>query len=163
MITIEINDDEVSAALARALARLGDLTPFLQDAGEALVQSTRDRMLRGEQPDGASFAPRAPGTLARYQKTGQRHGPKPLDMEGHMRQGIHAGAGADYLEIGSNAVQAAVMHLGAPRHSLGPVSPWGDIPARPFLGLSEDDKTGLLADLADWLAEALEPGPAGGA
>lgn len=169
MIRIEINDDEVNAAFARAMAAMGDLTPFMQGAGLQLVRSTKDRMLRGEQPDGAAFAPRSQVTLERYARTGQRHGPHPLNMEGFLIANIHHDAGPDYLELGSNALQAAVMQFGAAQGQFGAsigrdkrgrdhfhTIPWGDIPARPFLGLSEDDRTGLLADLADWLAEAAD-------
>ena len=35
--------------------------------------------------------------------------------------------------------------------------PWGDIPARPFLGLAEEDRTNILATIAEHLAMAATP------
>jgi hypothetical protein len=59
MIRIDIDDDQINAALAR----IGDLTPFIQEAGEMLVQSTQDRMAAGLAPEGAASAPRSQFTL----------------------------------------------------------------------------------------------------
>ena len=80
MIESEFNDAAVRLALGRLEAALTDMTPVYQRLGEMLVQSTQDRMLRGEQPDGAPFAPRSQTTLERYQKTGQPHGPHPRSL-----------------------------------------------------------------------------------
>ena len=159
MYTIEINDEEVTAALTRAVRAMGNLREFMQDAGELLQSSTQDRIERGEQPDGQPFAPRSQTTLDRYARIGKPFG-APLNYSGAMRLGIHFEAGEDYLELGSNALQAAVMQFGAKQDQFGQTArggpiPWGDIPARPFLGLSEQDKTDLLAELGDWLEQAL--------
>jgi phage virion morphogenesis protein len=138
------------------------MTPVMQDLAEMLLVSTQDRMERGEQPDGASFAPRSPVTLERYAAMGFSFG-APLNRSGEMRQQLATESGADFLSIGSNAIQAAVMQFGAGQGAFGSTSkggpvPWGDIPARPFLGVSEDDKTNILAELAEWLENAAEGG-----
>jgi hypothetical protein len=51
MIRIEINDEQVTGALTRALAAAGDLTPFMRDLGDLLVASTQDRMLSAKDID----------------------------------------------------------------------------------------------------------------
>lgn len=43
-----------------------DLSPVMQEIGEALIQSTRERMVAGETPDGTPFAPRSQTTLDIY-------------------------------------------------------------------------------------------------
>lgn len=160
MYTVEINDAEIGAAFASVAASLGDMTPFTQSLGELLLQSTQDRMLRGEQPDGAPFAPRSQATLDHYARTGQTPRGGPLNLTGMMIAGIAFQAGPDYLEIGSNAIQAAVMQFGAMKGAFGTTSrggpiPWGTIPARPFLGLSDEDRTNILDELSDYVGEAL--------
>lgn len=163
MITIELHDEAVQAALDRIARHLTDMTPVMQDIGDLLVASTQDRVRRGEQPDGQPFAPRSPTTLKRYAKLGLSFG-APLNRSGEMREQIKFAAGADFVEIGSNAVQAAVMQFGAAKGAFGSYQgegfggstptislPWGDIPARPFLRISDEDRDNIVAEIADWL------------
>ena len=170
MIESEFNDAAVRLALGRLEAALTDMTPVYQRLGEMLVQSTQDRMQRGEQPDGTSFAPRSAVTLARYAKLGLSFG-APLNQSGKMRGQIAFDAGADYVEVGSNAIQAAVMQFGAAQGEFGAsigkdklgrdhfhTIPWGDIPARPFIGLSDEDQTNIVAEVEKWLERAAGSG-----
>lgn len=157
MITVEVEDAAVAAALARLTGQLSDLTPVMQEIGEMLVASTQDRMARGEQPDGAAFAPRSKTTLDRYAKLGIKFGP-PLNVSGMLRGGIFAQPSADRVEVGSPAIQSAVMHFGAPQGAFG-LAPWGDIPARPFLGLSATDRAGIGEIVEEWLERAAGGAP----
>ena len=36
--------------------------------------------------------------------------------------------------------------------------PWGNIPARPFIGLSDEDQTNIAAEIAEWLEGAANVG-----
>lgn len=64
------------------------------------------------------------------------------------------------VEVGSTMAYAAVQQFGAKQGAFGknkkgrPI-PWGDIPARPFLGLSAKDKQDVLAILNEHLAKAM--------
>ncbi len=160
MIEIEFNDDTLTPALTRVAAALGDMTPVMQDIGELWLASTQDRVLRGETPEGQQFAPRSPVTLARYAELGFSFG-QPLNRSGEMRSQLSTEAGPDHVRIGSNAIQAAVMQFGAAKGAFGRTArggsiPWGDIPARPFLGISEDDRTDFLAELEEWLERSAD-------
>ena len=163
MITIEFNDDELAPALARLDASLGDLTPLMEELGELWLASTRDRMKDGEDAEGNKFAPRSEVTVQRYIEQGLSYG-APLNRSGDMRLNLAFDAGPDYIRIGSNAIQAAVMQFGAEQGEFGAFIgkdskgrdhlhhiPWGDIPARPFLGFSEEDRTSFIAQIEDWL------------
>lgn len=163
MYSIELNDAEMSAALDRLSARLSDMTPLMQDLGELLVVSTQERVQAGMQPDGQPFAPRSQTTLDRYAELGLSFG-QPLNQSGEMRGGVFYQAGSDSVEIGSNAIQAAVMQFGAEQGAFGETArggpiPWGDIPARPWLGISDDDRTNILAEIEDWLTGAVDGDP----
>ncbi len=163
MYSIEINDAEVSRLFARLAHRLTDMTEVMDEIGMSWVHSTKVRVEAGLTPEGSSFAPRSPVTLARYLKEGGNFG-LPLNRSGEMRQGIFHAAGPDYVEIGSNAPQAAVMQFGAKKGAFGTYEgkgfggstptisiPWGDIPARPFLGFSEQDRVNTSEILVEWL------------
>lgn len=54
MIKVEISDAEVQSALNRIAAGLTDMTPVMQDIGELVTTSTKDRFGRGLAPDGCS-------------------------------------------------------------------------------------------------------------
>lgn len=151
MYTLQINEDELTPALTRLSEGLDDMTPLMQDLGELLVASTQDRMLRAEQPDGAPFDMRAATTLAYYAARGFRFGAQPLNKSGEMRQSLAYEADSHSVSWGSNAIQAAVMQFGAKKGAFGKNVPWGDIPARPFLGVSAEDRTNIIEEIDEWL------------
>lgn len=164
MIDVKINDT-ASDGLERLAKALLDLTPVWYDIGEDLLVSHQDRIGRGEQPDGRPFAPRSAATLKRYKKLGLSYGP-PLNLSGGMRQNLHYSVAPNSLELGSNAIQSAVMQFGAKKGSFGSYQgqgfgdtsstvsiPWGDIPARPFLGLSDDDQDAITQAVGEWLTD----------
>lgn len=158
MYTLKFNDEGLELRLKQLQSQLDDMSPVMQDLGEFLVQSTQDRMLKGQQPDGTPFAPRSETTLARYFALKIKHGAQPLNKSGEMRQQLNYQASADGLTWGSNAIQAAVMQFGARQGAFGSSSkggplPWGNIPARPFLGVSDEDRSAIVEELEEWLAQ----------
>ena len=165
MITIELKDQDVDAALSGLQALLADLTPVMNEIGDFLVTSTKGRFKAGVDPDGNAWAPRSPATLANYKRRGINYGPKPLLQSGDMGQQIFHAYDATSVQVGSNAIQAAVMQFGAAKGAFGankagrPI-PWGNIPARPFLGLSESDKSGVIEIVGEWLERAAGGDPA---
>lgn len=176
MLELEINDAQVRAAFALLSGALTDMRPAMDEIGQTMVLSTKTRMQGGVSPDGTPFAPRSAVTLARYAAEGKKYGPKPLWLTGTMRQNIAHAATPDSVSWGSNAIQAAVMHFGADQGEFGaaigrtkpsekrsksqdyftPI-PWGRIPARPFLGLSDQDRTDITEILAEWLERSTTP------
>ena len=142
MITITFNDDGLNAALARLSGGLGDMSRPMAEISNMLLVSTRDRMEAGLDPDGYPFTARSPETIRRYEAAGEPFGPVPLWKTGRMRtNSLHPFSGPDHAGISSSAIQAAVMQFG---------SDDGGIPARPFLGLSDQDISGITEALTEW-------------
>ncbi|MEL7098282.1 MAG: phage virion morphogenesis protein [Pseudomonadota bacterium] len=161
MYRVEINQDEITPALKELAAKLDDMSPIMLAIGQNLEHSTEERYQRGEAPDGSAWAPKSQTTLDAYRRRGQRADPRPLfgtsPSNASLRTSIFATSGPDFVELGTNAIQAAVMQFGAGKGAFGATSkgspvPWGDIPARPFLGLSDADEVAIL----ETVAEALE-------
>lgn len=151
MIKIEIDDREVLAALQRLAAAGSDLTPVYQDIGEYLVDATKRRFAAGEAPDGTPWAPLSPVTVAR-----KGHNKPLIGESGRLGTEIHYLVLGDGVEVGSSLEYAGTQQLGAKAKSFtGGKSPWGDIPARPFLGLSAEDKSNVLDILQEHLEGAL--------
>ncbi len=157
MITIELKDAEVSRMLARLAASMSDLTPVMQEIGEQLVFETGQRFNQGVSPEGAAWAPKAETTLEAYSRRGDKVDFRPLfGPSGRLHSTIDYRAGADFVEVGSGAIYAAVMQFGAAKGAFGADSaghpiPWGTIPARPFIGLSEIDRGNIIATVNEWI------------
>lgn len=163
-----IDDKALQEGLAEKLRKLEHPRPLLLMIGEYLTETTKVRFNTSKAPDGTPWAPNTQTTMERYvgskggysKKTGKitqkgqaaAMGKKPLI--GHTRQlgnQIIYQANDTMVEIGSNRIQAAVQQFGAAKGSLGGGAPWGDIPARPFLGVSAEDRAAILEMVGDYL------------
>lgn len=168
-IRIEYDDSDLLNGLARLQVLLGDLTPVMQDIGEFLVGSTKDRFSAGTSPDGTPWAPKTQTTIDAYRRRRDPVDQRPLfGPTGSLSRTIFAQAGPGSVEWGSPMIYAGVMQFGEAKGAAGQTSrgtpiPWGDIPARPFLGLSEDDETGVIAIVEEWLERAAGGGGAANA
>jgi len=147
MFIVELKADQVTGALDRLSGSMDDMTPLMEQLGEYLTKSTKDRFADGKGPDGAAWAANSPVTLARKSSV------KPLVQSGTMREGIFHDAGRDFVEVGSGVVQAAMMQFGGTRAAFPHL--WGDIPARPFIGLSPEDETNMLDIIEEYLTGAI--------
>jgi len=171
MIRIEIKDDVVQAALNALIDAGSDLEPALRDIGEYLTKSTKERFIEGKAPDGTAWAPNTDLTLSR------KKGDKPLIGESkRLSNELAYDLLGDGLEFGSSLEYAAVQQFGAKMGEFGRYSqvarynkydekdfrryagtkkgfplPWGDIPARPYLGISDDDRINIVAILMEHL------------
>ena len=152
-IKITLDDAAVLGAINRLLASGKDLTPLMRDIGEHLLNTTRKRFVDQEAPDGTPWAP-----LSENTKRGKRRNvEKVLTESGILRGQLAYRANADRVEIGSPTVYAGTHQFGAETGAFGTTSsdtpiPWGDIPARPFLGLSDDDERKIAELVNDHLA-----------
>lgn len=151
------NAAEVKAAFERLDAALTDLTPAFQDIGEALLNSTRERFRSQTAPDGSPWAALSPD----YRQRKKKNKDKILTLSGDLRGLLNYQAGPREVRIGTPLIYGETHQFGASKGAFGvnkrgsPI-PWGNIPARPFLGLSSEDETELLDILQDHLRRALE-------
>ena len=163
MIRSEINLTFAEAAFAALDGRLSDMTPVMFDIGEYLVTSTKDRFPAGTAPDGTKWTPKSSATLDRYgARKSNRVDRRPLfGPTGLLSQQISHEVSATGVNWGSNLIYSAVMQFGAAKGAFGQMAngspiPWGNIPARPFIGLSETDEAMILETLADWISGAFD-------
>jgi phage virion morphogenesis protein len=140
------------------------MSEFLEGAAEIIVNQTKERIdTIKKAPDGTAWAEHSKGYKKRLEKMGKT--PKLLQLEGFLLTSITSEVNGNTIEVGSNKIYAATHQFGAKKGEFGSVSrnvaaherviknktqsvkahtinqslPWGDIPARPFLGLSQDD------------------------
>ncbi len=170
MYTIEISDADVISGLQKLQAHLADFTPVFQTIGEQLEDSTEERFEQGVSPEGTPWSPKAQSTIDAYTRRGQTVNFKPLfgpNVDGlPLRKSFFSDAGPDSLSIGTNKIQAAVMQFGAAAGAFGArigkdkngrefmmSIPWGNIPARPFLGISAGDHQTIAITTEEWPEE----------
>lgn len=181
-ITFEFDDARVQAVLDRIAAGVSDPAPLLKAWGEDLVESTKQRFATSTAPDGSVWPTNSQATfdayLARlsgsYSEEGKRTGTKKgyLNKDGRLAaKGITTITGkkpliglgktlsttiyyrveGDTLYVGSPQVYAAMQQFGGSKADFPNL--WGDIPARPFLGLSDQDVITIESTAADYLAD----------
>ena len=160
MFKLEINDTAANAALDALAEVLDDLTPAMQEIGEFLVRTTKLRFVEGASPGGAAWAPKSQTTKDAYRRRGDRVDDRPLfGPSGALSGTIFSIPSSQSVEVGSPMIYSAVMQRGAAQGAFGRSSrggpiPWGDIPARPFIGLSDSDQVGVQDIVAEYLAAA---------
>jgi len=175
-INATIDDQALRAAFAQLESAATDLEPFWRDVGEYLTLAHDERFARGESPDGVKWEPLKPVTLAK--KT--RNLDKILVETGHLRETLRYQIQGDTLLFGTNVIYGATHQFGAKEGQFGRYSqigrvkkyglgsfkgsagtkkgfpiPWGDIPARPFLGVSNDDHQPILSILERHLRRSI--------
>ncbi len=148
VFNIEIDDVEVQRMLDRLL-RVGDAKPMWTEIGSALEDSTRKRFVTETDPDGNQWADLSPTTLARKRTT------RKLYESGDLMQSIRFEAGSDFVEIIAGPTEYALTHqLGrADNKFFGKAD--APIPARPFIGLSKEDKQEIDDAIFSFLESAI--------
>ncbi|PZA07787.1 MULTISPECIES: phage virion morphogenesis protein [unclassified Meiothermus] len=145
--------------LERRLRSMRDLSlrPAARKIGEALVSSSIRRFNEQKAPDGTPWQPLAASTIAprkrdftrsgRLRKSAERRlvNRKILIQTARLRNSIAFTVNGTTVAVGTNVVYAATHQFGAKagafgRTSRGQAIPFGDIPARPFLGISREDQ-----------------------
>ena len=142
--------------------------------GERLTETTKRRFETSTGPDGRRWAPNSRATYEALANRGKGNfrkkdgklgakgagvvmSKKPLIGESKaLSTTIDYQADATSVTIGSPMEYAAVQQFGAVQGALGRTKrngpiPWGNIPARPFLGVSPTDRTDILEILQNHL------------
>lgn len=144
--TVTLDDAMANRALTALAAASEDMTKLMDSIGRALVNGAVERIgTTNVSPDGSAWEP---------SHRAREKGGKTLHDSGVLMRSINAWAAPDHVVVGTNVPYAAVHQLGAATGSLGiwvgsdkngrdmtVLSPWGDIPARPYLGISDDERT----------------------
>jgi phage gpG-like protein len=178
MITIQVDDKQVLDMLAELSRRMANLQPAMKEIGEDIVASTKRRFASSTGPDGTPWAPNSATTLINLGNSlvGRRNKNGDLTYSYSKKDGTLNSKGMDRMvnkkpligetkTLGSTINYqlngTSAVHIGSPKvyaamHQFGGTKAqfphlWGDIPARPFLGLSAPDKANILDILGTYL------------
>ncbi|WP_417345714.1 phage virion morphogenesis protein [Ferrimonas sp.] len=144
--------EQLQAQLQQLAAKGEELTPALEDIGELLLLSHQERWAQGVAPDGTPWAPLSDTT----QKMKPKHQTTPLRLNDILRDTLSYQVANGELLFGSAMAYAAMQHFGGTTSPKSMI-PGKDIPARPFLGTSDEDEQEILQILQDHLQSAQKP------
>lgn len=165
-INIELDDRNVKAALNRLIRAGQDMSPAMLAVAEHLKDAAHESFDRQRAPDGTPWAKLKASTRRQRRLGGFGEAGPILQRRGDLLRSIVSDHGRDFAEAGTNLVYAAVQHFGAEKGEFGGVRtslpgrsffqpiPWGDIPARPFLGVSGDDESRIGEIILDHAVRA---------
>ena len=151
MIELNADNQRVLAALNGLLRQGQDLRPALQDLGEYFIASTKERFATQTAPDGTAWRDNAAVTALR-----KGHSKPLIGESGRLKNELHYRTDAHSVSWGSSLAYAGMQQHGGLKAAYPHL--WGDIPARPFLGISEADEQAALAILQEHLAAPLGGG-----
>ena len=152
---IEADIEEARREIARLAQRVGDTGPLLFYIGQGIEERIDKRFATSTGPDGQRWEANSPVTLARealrlavsgsnkkkdgsLNARGQRAlaGKRPLIGETRaLRDQIASQVAGTSLEVIASQVYAAIQQFGGSRGEFPHL--WGDIPARPFMPLTQ--------------------------
>ena len=171
-LTLDFDTSPALAKLREAVQKIANPRPLFLAIGNALLESTKQRFASSTAPDGIKWADNTDVTIARYlgqysgtrnkngtlSKKGKSHAAakKPLVVSGDLRDGINVQfEDANSVSIASGITEpyASTQQFGAKARSFKGIAPWGDIPAREFLGVSAEDERTILELAQEFLAD----------
>jgi phage gpG-like protein len=169
-INVEFDDNRIMGKLSSLEKAGGNMQLAFQDIGEYLLISHGERFGKEQAPDGTPWEPLAESTLRRKMLKGVRRGKgkkrkslttsrgtkagainvlarsKILVERGDLRDLLRYQASNDGLLFGTDRIYGATHQFGDPERN---------IPAREFLGLSEEDQVEVIAIIDNHLAAAM--------
>ena len=126
--------DNWSKRLDRIRSNLDDMEPAWKLVGEFMKNRViKDCFGKNQSPDGRPWAKWSPQYRGRMEKRGKGSN-KILQDSGELRK-ITYQAFKDHVIVGTNKEYAAAHQFGIRANTR-----WGGLPARPFLGFTEQDK-----------------------
>lgn len=142
MIDVKIENEKVKQVLQDLQRAVHDPAPALREIGEVLEESTKQRFVTTTDPDGHPWLLNSVLSTLHYKESD-----RPLTGEtGKLMDEIHYQLiGSDTLQVGSPMKYAAMQQFGGTKAEFPNL--WGDILARPFLGISESDEAKILSTI----------------
>jgi phage virion morphogenesis protein len=159
-LRITINAAELADAIDGLAAIMRRPEPVMNVIGEAMEFSTIERQRRGVAPDGTAWPSLSPGYAA------AKRGAETLRETGRLMGSLSRRVRGNQVVVGTNVIYAAIHQFGGtirPKKGkrlafrLGKLSVFArsvSIPARPFLGISADDRAEIVEIFRDFAARA---------
>lgn len=162
MSGVKSNIDEVQAKFKNLFAKIEKPEEALLNAGEILVNNTRDRLERGVDIYGSPFKPLSALTVSLKSKNKDKILIESGDLFRELTYQLVNGGKS--LEYGSDRKYAALQHFGGvitPKKKKvlafkGKFSKRVEIPSREFIGITPQDSEQILESISHLLDKAMD-------
>ena len=148
---MKVTTKEMKAILKGKELRGKDLKPITRKIANDMTTKIDLRFRDTKGPDGEKWAELSEVTKEKRRRGAKRGEPKPLNDTGNLKQSINAKFNNTYAVAGTNLkyarYQQEFVKKGASRSKSGRPIPWGDKPARPFIGFSKKQ----IEKYTDWV------------
>lgn len=148
--------DKLLTRLDKLVAAGEDMTPLMDAIAGVLEDVAEESFATETSPDGDEWPALSEVTRKRRARAG--HDGAILQVSGRLAASIGVGSiGKSHVTVGTNVIYAAVQQFGAQKGAFGKgrrAVPWGDIPAREFLGVSKDALREIDELVTWWLRRA---------
>ena len=150
-IELKLTDNKIIQSLNDLAAASVTLAPVMREIAGILADASEQAF--SDEADPATGQPWKELTEAHKVRRAEKgYTGAILQMVGDLASSIQSDYGKDFAQVGSNKVYAAIhQHGGLP----GMPARNAAIPARPFLGASEQDQDEIMAVLERHLSDAL--------
>lgn len=145
-ISITLEDSEAQAVFSELIRRGTDTTALMKKWAGHLADVAEESFATERSPDGVPWLELSKFTIAAREKRGHWPGQK-LQVTGVLAASVTTHYGNGWAEIGSNVPYARIQQKGGKAGRGHKVT----IPARPYLGLSDEARRGIEADTIAWL------------
>ncbi len=153
VIRIEINDTAFRATLQRIHARLSNPRPLMAGIANLMLEAVEDNFEQERNPEtGAKWPSLSQSTQDARQKKGSWPG-KILQVSGSLASSVSQSYGDDFAAVGTNKVYAPIHQFGGKagrKHA-------ATIPARPFLGLSQQARQDIIEAVEGYVTQSFNP------
>lgn len=147
---VEIDSADAVAGLRAALKRFASSGDLMEQVAGIVESGARARIEDDKAgPDGRRWKPWSPRYAAQQGGRGSL-----LRQRSRLLDSITSVADRDSAEVGTNLVYARIHQLGGNAGRGGAAK----IPARPYLGVSDDGQAEIREAASDWLQTAIGAG-----
>jgi len=155
---IEFDAEKVLATLADLQERAEDLTPLMSELA-GILEDASERAFQNEQD------PETGAAWARLSATTKAKRSDPLASilqdSGSLVGSLTTDHDARSATVGFAEKYASTHHHGAAKGEFGETSrgapiPWGEIPARPIVGIGESDRSEIRDAVSHYISSAFE-------
>lgn len=144
-LTIDANGlEDITKRLNMLINKGEDMSDLFAEIGELLLISHHERFMQGVSPDGIPWEPLSPI----YAERKEKHKDDILRLNDILSGTLTYDASSDGLLFGTPEVYGAIHQWGG-TPDMRPQN--ADIPAREWLGLSENDSSAILDSSSDYL------------
>jgi len=150
---VSINWGGLKESVEKAAVEVGNAQGLMAKIGKAMKGHATRRFQAGAGPEGEKWKPLAGPRKNRKGRDGKpEKNPKPILDTARLRDSISFSATPSEVHVGSNVEYARIHQLGGQAGRGRKVT----IPARPYLGLSEEDKEEIADLVKQHLAGAFQ-------